>query len=129
MKTAETWAKRNECKILLIVILLFPAVHIYLLTMQLRLTIGYSFLVVLLVTRFVLGSIAYKNGWIKRTPKQRRIIYTLTSGVVVSLGTQSFGDNSPDRFQPTHYQYLSYYLPWELCLAIRFGRNLKSIRC
>jgi uncharacterized YccA/Bax inhibitor family protein len=87
MKTAEPWAKRNECKILLIVILLFPAVHIYLLTLQLRLTFGYSFLVVLLVTKFVLGAIAYKNGWIKRTPKQRRIIYTLTSGVVVSLGT------------------------------------------
>ena len=87
MKTAEPWAKRNECKILLIVILLFPAVHIYLLTMQLRLTFGYSFLVVLLVTKFVLGAIAYKNGWIKRTPTQRRIIYTLTSGVVVSLGT------------------------------------------
>ena len=54
--------------------------------MQLWLAFGYSFLVVLLVTKFVLGDIAYKNGWIKRTPTQRRIIYTLTSGVVVSLG-------------------------------------------
>ncbi len=75
----------NVLKLLFLILILLLALPIFLLTLQVYLALGYLFTYFLLLSKFVIGYVAFKRGLIRRSPKQRRIIYTFVSGFVTSF--------------------------------------------
>ncbi|MEM2117610.1 MAG: hypothetical protein QW386_01145 [Candidatus Bathyarchaeia archaeon] len=85
MAAVKSWVKNNLLRLVFLILILLLIVPVFLLTLNVYAALGYSFSVSLLFYKFVIGYIAYKEGWIKRPPRQRRIIYVFVSGWVSSF--------------------------------------------
>ena len=85
MAAVKSRVKNNALKLVFIILILLLVIPIFLLTLHVYAALGYSFSVSLLISKFVIGYIAYREKWIKRPPRHRRIIYVFVSGCVSSF--------------------------------------------
>ncbi|MCL6579696.1 MAG: hypothetical protein K6T73_10025 [Candidatus Bathyarchaeota archaeon] len=81
------WKRSKAFRIIIIAaFFLSMAVPIFLLAWHARLVFGYSFAILIIMTRLVFGYVARKEGYAKQISlKQRRLVHTVTSGLLTGF--------------------------------------------
>lgn len=116
-KVIDSYWARSKAFIIITVFFLFMAVPIFLLTWHVRVLLGYSFVVLILIARLVFGYVARKEGYVEKakelSPKYyyyaRRVECIVGGGLLTGFTTMTIWRLLIDRPLPP-YSFLLFLI-------------------